>query len=41
MHLSITDKVTAEEKEELLTGLRAYNAQYLDLATGDAANLLI
>ncbi|RDT63823.1 N-acetyltransferase, partial [Klebsiella pneumoniae] len=25
MHLSITDKVTAEEKEELLTGLRAYN----------------
>ena len=33
MHLSITDKVTAEEKEELLTGLRAYNAQYLDLAT--------
>lgn len=29
MHLSITDKVTAEEKEELLTGLRAYNAQYL------------
>lgn len=33
MHLSITDKVTAEEKEELLTGLRAYNAQYLELAT--------
>lgn len=33
MHLSITDNVTAEEKEELLTGLRAYNAQYLDLAT--------
>lgn len=31
MHLSITDNVTAEEKEELLTGLRAYNAQFLDL----------
>ncbi|MCL1419032.1 WbuC family cupin fold metalloprotein [Enterobacter hormaechei subsp. xiangfangensis] len=33
MHLSITDNVTAEEKEELLTGLRAYNAQFLDLST--------
>ena len=31
MHLSITDNVTAEKKEELLTGLRAYNAQFLDL----------
>lgn len=42
MHLSITDKVTAEEKEELLTGLRAYNAQYLDLATfsGDIGVML-
>lgn len=32
MHLSITDNVTSEEKEELLTGLRAYNAQFLDLS---------
>ncbi|CAH5838822.1 hypothetical protein AI2905V1_0047 [Enterobacter cloacae] len=33
MHLSITHAVTAQEKEELLTGLRAYNAQFLDLST--------
>ncbi|MEH0886923.1 GNAT family N-acetyltransferase [Enterobacter sp. UNJFSC 003] len=32
MHLNITDKVTPEEKEELLTGLRAYNGQFLDLS---------
>ena len=32
MQLSITEKVTPEEKEELLTGLRAYNGQFLDLA---------
>ncbi|MFX2611197.1 GNAT family N-acetyltransferase [Enterobacter mori] len=32
MQLSITKKVTPEEKEELLTGLRAYNGQFLDLA---------
>jgi hypothetical protein len=31
MQLSITRAVTAQEKEELLTGLRAYNAQFLDL----------
>lgn len=33
MHLSITNKVTPEEKEELLVGLRAYNSQFLDMAT--------
>ena len=33
MQLSITRAVTAQEKEELLTGLRAYNAQFLDLST--------
>jgi GNAT superfamily N-acetyltransferase len=33
MQLSITEKVTPEEKEELLTGLRSYNGQFLDLAT--------
>ena len=33
MNLSITLAVTAQEKEELLTGLRAYNAQFLDLST--------
>lgn len=33
MHLNITDNVTLQEKEELLTGLRAYNGQFLDLAT--------
>lgn len=33
MHLSITNAVTPQEKEELLTGLRAYNAQFLDLST--------
>ena len=32
MHLNITDNVTPQEKDELLTGLRAYNAQFLDLA---------
>lgn len=32
MHLSIRDNVTAEEKEELLTGLRTYNGQFLDLS---------
>ena len=31
MHLSITEKVTPEEKEELFVGLRAYNAQFLDM----------
>ncbi|HDS9360952.1 TPA: GNAT family N-acetyltransferase [Enterobacter chengduensis] len=33
MHLNITDSVTLQEKDELLTGLRAYNAKFLDLAT--------
>ena len=33
MHLNITDNVTPQEKEELLTGLRAYNGQFVDLAT--------
>ncbi|MDR2261867.1 GNAT family N-acetyltransferase [Enterobacter soli] len=33
MHLSTTDNVTQQEKDELLTGLRAYNGQFLDLAT--------
>ena len=33
MQLSITEKVTPEEKEELLTGLRSYNGQFLDLST--------
>ncbi|WP_276853554.1 GNAT family N-acetyltransferase [Enterobacter oligotrophicus] len=33
MHLSTTDNVTPQEKEELLTGLRAYNGQFLDLTT--------
>ena len=32
MHLSTTDNVTHDEKEELLTGLRAYNGQFLDLS---------
>ncbi|WP_395300962.1 GNAT family N-acetyltransferase [Enterobacter sp. ECC-175] len=32
MYLNITDNVTPQEKDELLTGLRAYNAQFLDLA---------
>lgn len=32
MHLIITDKVAPEHQEELLTGLRTYNAQYLDLS---------
>lgn len=32
MHLSITDAVTPQEKEELLVGLRSYNGQFLDLA---------
>ena len=32
MHLSITDTVTTQEKEALLTGLRAYNGQFLDLS---------
>ncbi|MFT4291915.1 GNAT family N-acetyltransferase, partial [Enterobacter sp.] len=33
MHLSTTDNVTQQEKDELLTGLRAYNGQFLDLTT--------
>lgn len=33
MHLSITDNVTPAEKEELLTGLRSYNGQFLNLST--------
>ncbi|QMR76009.1 GNAT family N-acetyltransferase [Enterobacter sp. RHBSTW-00175] len=33
MHLSTTDNVTQQEKDELLTGLRAYNGQFLDLMT--------
>lgn len=33
MHLSITHKVTPDEKEELLTGLRAFNSRFLDMAT--------
>ena len=33
MHLSTTDNVTQQEKDELLTGLRAYNEQFLDLTT--------
>ena len=33
MHLSITDNVTAEEKEELLTGLRAVSYTHLTLPT--------
>lgn len=33
MHLSTTDNVTQQEKDELLTGLRAYNGQFLALAT--------
>ena len=33
MHLSITDNVTQQDKNELLTGLRAYNGQFLDLTT--------
>lgn len=33
MQLNITHKVTPEEKEELLVGLRSFNAQFLDLAT--------
>jgi GNAT superfamily N-acetyltransferase len=39
MHLSTTDKITHEEKEALLTGLRAFNGQYLDMANvgGDIA----
>lgn len=39
MHLSTTDKITHEEKEALLTGLRAFNGQYLDIANvgGDIA----
>ncbi|KAI3490378.1 hypothetical protein L1887_45203 [Cichorium endivia] len=32
MHLSITHAVTAQEKEELLVGLRAFNGQFIDLA---------
>ncbi|MDU7342971.1 GNAT family N-acetyltransferase [Enterobacter sp.] len=31
MHLSITDNVTTQEKEELLTELRAFNGKFLDL----------
>ena len=31
MHLSITEKVTPAEKEELFVGLRVYNAQFLDM----------
>ncbi|MGG5837310.1 GNAT family N-acetyltransferase [Huaxiibacter chinensis] len=39
MQLNITHQVTPQDKEELLTGLRAYNAQFLDLANfgGDIA----
>ena len=33
MHLSITDNVTQQDKNELLTGLRVYNGQFLDLTT--------
>lgn len=33
MQLSITNTVTQQEKEELFVGLRAYNAQFLDMAT--------
>lgn len=33
MHLSITNNVTPAEKEELFVGLRAYNGQFLDMAT--------
>ncbi|HFQ9140095.1 TPA: GNAT family N-acetyltransferase [Enterobacter cancerogenus] len=33
MHLNTTDAVTPQEKEELLTGLRTYNGQFLDLST--------
>ncbi len=32
MQLSITKKVTPEEKEELFVGLRAYNGQFLDMS---------
>lgn len=39
MQLNITHQVTPQDKEELLTGLRAYNAQFLNLAnfSGDIA----
>lgn len=39
MQLNITHHVTLQDKEELLTGLRAYNAQFLNLAnfSGDIA----
>ncbi len=39
MHLSITDNVTQQDKDELFTGLRAYNGQFLDLTnfSGDIA----
>ncbi|ANG90945.1 GNAT family N-acetyltransferase [Enterobacteriaceae bacterium 155047] len=39
MQLNITHHVTPQDKEELLTGLRAYNAQFLNLAnfSGDIA----
>ena len=33
MQVSITNTVTQQEKEELFVGLRAYNAQFLDMAT--------
>ncbi|EKS7428051.1 TPA: GNAT family N-acetyltransferase [Enterobacter cancerogenus] len=33
MYLNTTDAVTPQEKEELLTGLRTYNGQFLDLST--------
>ena len=33
MRLNTTDAVTPQEKEELLTGLRTYNGQFLDLST--------
>lgn len=32
MQLSITNNVTQQDKDELLTGLRAFNGQFLDLA---------
>lgn len=39
MQLNIAHHVTPQDKEELLTGLRAYNAQFLNLAnfSGDIA----
>lgn len=32
MNIEVTETITAEDQEALLTGLRAYNSQFIDIS---------